>query len=70
MPVYYGLGVRVLFENTSPRQTRVGARVPLGGEYLLDRAPLGIFLEIVPILDLIPATNFDISVAGGVRYYF
>ncbi len=70
MPVYYGLGVRVLFQDQPERQTRVGVRIPLGTEYLFSSATLGIFLEIVPILDLSPATNFDLSAAVGIRFYF
>jgi hypothetical protein len=37
---------------------------------LLDRAPVEIFLEIVPGLDLIPGTDFDLDGAIGARYYF
>lgn len=64
--VYYGIGGRVKFENKS----KVGVRVPLGLNYLSSGAPLDVFLEIVPILDLAPSTDFSLNAAIGVRYFF
>ncbi len=63
---YYGIGGRVKFENKS----KMGVRVPLGINYLSSGAPLDIFLEIVPLLDLAPNTEFDLNAAIGVRYFF
>ncbi len=45
-------------------------RVPLGVEYTLDKAPLGIFAEIVPALQVIPDIESDIRGGIGIRYYF
>ncbi|MBP2681688.1 MAG: hypothetical protein H6Q78_1551, partial [Candidatus Krumholzibacteriota bacterium] len=45
-------------------------RVPVGLTYIFDGAPLDIFFEIVPILDLIPDTEFDANAAIGIRFYF
>ena len=50
--------------------TQLGVRVPLGLAYLFQTAPVDIFLEIVPILDFIPETDFRINAALGARYYF
>lgn len=66
LPLYFGLGARLKLSE----DTQVGARIPVGLAYLVDGAPLDIFLEIVPILDLIPATGFDINGAIGIRYFF
>jgi hypothetical protein len=63
---YYGIGGRVKFEDDG----RVGVRVPLGLGYIFDSAPLDFFLEIVPILDLAPKTDFGLNAAMGMRYYF
>lgn len=62
---YYGLGVRV-----QEREDRVGARLPLGLDFLPRKAPLEIFGEIVPVLDLLPGTAFDLEAGLGIRYYF
>jgi hypothetical protein len=63
---YYGIGGRVKFEDDS----KVGIRVPLGINYLFAKAPLDCFLEIVPILDLVPSTDFSLNGAIGFRYFF
>jgi hypothetical protein len=48
----------------------IGVRVPIGLDYLFSDAPIDIFLEIVPILDLAPATEFDLGGGIGIRYWF
>jgi len=63
---YYGIGGRIKFEDDS----KAGVRVPLGINYLSSGAPLDIFLEIVPLLDLAPSTEFDLNAAIGIRYFF
>ena len=45
-------------------------RVPFGIAYLAATVPLEFFLEIVPVLDLVPDTDVDIEGAIGFRYYF
>jgi hypothetical protein len=50
--------------------SKVGVRVPLGMDYLLGTAPLDFFLELVPILDLAPSTDFSLNAAIGIRYFF
>lgn len=65
---YYGIGARALFiENAD---SRIGARVPLGFNYLFADAPLDLFVEIAPILDLIPDTDLNGDGAFGIRFYF
>lgn len=66
LPFYYGIGGRL---KTSDK-TRLGVRVPLGLAYIFQTAPVDIFLEVVPILDFIPKTDFRINAALGARYYF
>ncbi len=63
---YYGIGGRVKFEDDS----KVGVRIPLGINYLFAKAPLDFFVEIVPILDLAPSTDFSLNGAIGIRYFF
>lgn len=66
LPFYYGIGARIKTAN----DTKLGVRVPLGLAYLFQNAPIDIFLEIVPILDLTPKTDFGINAALGARYFF
>ncbi len=63
---YYGIGCRIKFEDKG----KVGVRVPLGLNYLPSRVPLDVFFELVPLLDLVPSTEFNFNGAIGVRYFF
>ncbi|MFH1956944.1 MAG: DUF3996 domain-containing protein [bacterium] len=77
LPFYYGFGGRIKVEEdttnkngvTNNGDTRVGIRVPVGISYIFADAPVDIFLEIVPVLDLAPDTDFDLDVGIGVRYF-
>jgi hypothetical protein len=66
LPFYYGIGARLKTAN----DIKLGVRVPLGLAYLFQNVPIDIFVEVVPILDLIPKTDFQINAALGARYYF
>jgi len=66
LPLYYGIGGRVLFADKS----HLGVRGVVGLDYMFARAPVDIFLEIAPIFDLIPGTDFTVNGAIGVRYFF
>jgi len=75
LPLYYGIGgrIRLAEDNANDNSNNddfIGIRIPVGLEYLFADAPLDIFLEIVPILDLVPETDFDFNAAIGVRYFF
>jgi hypothetical protein len=63
---YYGIGGRLKFED----RTKVGIRIPLGMNYLLVNSPLDFFIEVVPLLDLAPSTEFSLDGAIGIRYFF
>lgn len=64
--LYYGLGGRISTE----AELRVGARVPVGLSYSIENFPLDIFVEIGPIVDLTPATEFRLTGGLGIRYFF
>jgi hypothetical protein len=66
LPFYYGIGGRVKFAD----DTKVGIRIPVGMNYIFAGAPFDIFLELVPLLDLMPDTEFDIKAGLGARYFF
>lgn len=63
---YIGVGGRARFEN----DFRVGVRVPIGLAHFIKDAPLDIFIEVAPILDLVPATDMSANGGIGLRYYF
>ncbi len=65
LPLYVGVGGKIRFAD----DFNLGIRVPFGITYLFEGAPLDVFLEVVPILDLTPATDFDFNAAIGIRYY-
>ena len=66
-PFYYGLGIRLKAEEDD---TWLGLRVPLGVAFFLNDAPLDFFVEVAPLMDLVPETEFRANAALGVRYYF
>lgn len=71
LPIYYGIGGRIKFEeNGTDEDTKIGVRIPVGISYILANSPLDIFLEIAPLLDLTPSTEFDLNGAVGIRYFF
>ena len=69
LPFYYGIGGRMKFSEND-NDDFIGVRVPLGVAYMFDKAPIDLFFEIVPILDLAPDTDFDLNGAIGARYFF
>lgn len=63
---YLGVGGRAKFETDS----RIGARGVIGLVYFFKGVPLDAFLEVAPILDLAPDTDFSLNGGIGVRYFF
>ncbi len=66
LPLYIGIGGRALLAN----DPQLGVRIPFGMDYLFATAPVDIFVELAPILDLSPATDFGVGGGLGVRYWF
>lgn len=66
MPLYYGIGGKVGFAN----DIAIGARVPIGLDYMFESVPIDIFVEVVPGLLVIPAIDFDLDLGIGVRFFF
>jgi hypothetical protein len=65
--VYYGLGFRFL---AGTEEGELGLRFPLGLEHFFQGSPLTLFLEIAPVMSVIPATELDVDYAIGFRYRF
>ncbi len=66
LPLYFGLGGRVRFDHDD----NFGVRFPLGMAYHFDDHPLELFLEIAPVLELVPGTKITGNSGIGIRYYF
>lgn len=69
VPLYAGIGGRLKLQSGS-NDLRFGARIPLGIAYTPSSTPIDLFLEIVPLLDFVPASEFNLNGAIGGRYYF
>lgn len=67
LPLYYGVGLRVKFFDAD---AAIGVRFPVGLNYLFEDDPFDAFIEVVPILDLAPDTDFSLNASLGARYYF
>ena len=74
LPLYFGIGGRVRFEDDDPKDdhsgTRVGLRLVLGLEYLVAAYPMSVFFEIAPIVDVAPKTEGSMNGGLGIRYVF
>lgn len=74
LPLYFGIGGRVRFEDDHPLDehhgTHVGLRLVLGIEYLVAAYPMSVFFEVAPIVDLAPATEGSMNGGLGIRYVF
>lgn len=73
LPAYVGVGGRIIFADDYPdpgeSNAIVGARIPVGVDYLFEDAPVGIFLEVAPVVNIIPETDFDVDGAVGIRVF-
>jgi hypothetical protein len=63
---YYGPGARLKFDD----DMRLGVRFDAGLVWIPRGTSVDVFVEVVPILDIIPETDFSFNAALGVRYFF
>lgn len=66
LPVYYGVGAMAILEEESV----VGARIPFGLDYFMSSAPLDFFIELAPVVEVLPSTGFSVSGGLGFHYFF
>jgi hypothetical protein len=71
LPFYYGAGARVKFKGNGKGNddTKIGIRIPAGLTYLFKEEPIDLFIEVVPILNIVPETDVNFNAAVGIRYY-
>ena len=67
LPLFFGVGGRIEFRDVA--DDRVGIRFPVGLDYYFSGAPFDVFVELAPVLDVAPDTDFDIEGAIGGRFW-
>lgn len=65
--IYYGPGIRLKFREDN--NSRLGIRGVLGGFWMPRGTIIDVFVEIAPVLDLVPATDFSFDGGIGLRFY-
>ena len=68
VPLYYGIGARLLLREGG--DSKIGVRIPIGLDFLIDNGRFDIFVEIAPVFNVMPETDFDLSGGVGARFYF
>ena len=68
IPLYYGIGGRI--KTARHDDARLGLRMVVGIGYIFRDAPVDLFLEVAPILDLAPATDLSMNAGFGARFFF
>ncbi|MEM5947506.1 hypothetical protein WKV44_03010 [Spirochaetia bacterium 38H-sp] len=62
----YGIGGRIQIADNPI----AGIRFPFGLSYYFKRIPLEMAIELAPIIDILPATQFSANAGFIIRYYF
>ncbi len=70
LPFYAGGGMKLGFNRGPNDDMVVGLRVPVGVAVQWVKAPVEIFAEIAPGIEVAPSTEFDLMGGIGVRFYF
>lgn len=69
LPLYFGVGGLARFK-TDDNPNQVGIRAPVGISYMFENAPVDIFMEVAPTLDIAPGVRGEVTGGIGVRYWF
>jgi hypothetical protein len=68
LALYYGPGARLRI--VANGDSRLGFRFDVGLVWIPKNAPIDVFIEIAPLLDIIPETDFSFNGGLGVRFFF
>lgn len=70
----YGLGGKLHFrDNEGPdddEEIVIGLRIPLGLCYPFEGAPVDMFVQLAPVMDVVPETELGLNGGIGARLYF
>jgi hypothetical protein len=69
LPLYIGVGGLVRFRNDH-QDDQVGIRVPVGVSYMFENAPVDVFAEVAPAIDVTPDARGEVTGGVGVRFWF
>jgi hypothetical protein len=69
LPLFFGVGNR-LKVHTDEENSEFGIRFPVGLAYIFAEGQFDTFMELVPVMDLYPATEFNLNAAIGIRIFF
>lgn len=79
-PFYVGIGGRLRIDDDDwddwddddwdDDDSSLGIRVPVGLGLMPPKAPLEFFVELAPVVELIPGTDLDFDAGIGGRFYF
>jgi len=69
LPLYFGVGGLARFRDNH-YDNEVGVRVPVGLSYMFDNAPVDIFVEVAPAVDVAPDIRTELTGGIGIRYWF
>ena len=67
-PLFYGPGINI--EYWEYEELALGVRGNFGIAWLPRRAPMDVFLELGPVVNLFPEPFFHVNVGLGTRFYF
>ncbi len=68
LPVFYGVGG--VFASGGGADPALGVRGVVGIDWLSRQSPIDVFLQVVPVLELAPSTDFELGAGVGIRYFF
>ena len=69
LPVYIGVGGLMRIRDNN-NDNQVGVRLPVGISYMFDNAPVDVFAEIGPAIDVSPDVRGDFTGGVGIRFWF
>ena len=67
-PVFYGVGGEIA--SGGRNQAWLGIRGVAGITWLARKAPIDVFIQVTPVMILIPSTEFEMGGGIGIRYFF
>ncbi len=66
-PVYMGLGFRVLSGNSYDLSSSMGMRIPMGVAVIPESSRVEVFLELAPVIELVPSGPVGLDAVLGCR---
>jgi len=69
LPIYIGAGGLFRLRDDN-RDNQAGVRLPVGVSYMFENAPVDIFAEIAPAVDVTPDVRGELTGGIGIRFWF